>query len=244
MITSARSIGAATSRPLRRSRRHCPRLTAESAWGILRDEFVGGGTWQPWRRAHPSATWRPTGGTRCAKPCGASPCAAGASLLIGLSLAGAVALATHNPNDPSLSTAAGGPPTNWLGSFGAYVSDVAAAAVRPRRGAASSGGRNRGLADDPAATRGTDRPRTVARRRSARVLARDCARPDQRIGGFRACRPAGAARSGLPRRMASRPALDLIPNPQVAGPRAIRGAAAVRPCRLGLRLFRARPDRG
>ena len=45
-------------------------------------------------------------------------------LLVGVSLAGAVALATHNPNDPSLSTAAGGPPTNWLGPTGAYVSDV------------------------------------------------------------------------------------------------------------------------
>jgi len=45
-------------------------------------------------------------------------------LLVGVSLAGAVALATHNPNDPSLSTAAGGPPTNWLGSFGAYSSDM------------------------------------------------------------------------------------------------------------------------
>jgi S-DNA-T family DNA segregation ATPase FtsK/SpoIIIE len=45
-------------------------------------------------------------------------------LLVVLSLAGAVALATHNPNDPSLSTAAGGPPTNWLGVSGAYVSDV------------------------------------------------------------------------------------------------------------------------
>ena len=46
------------------------------------------------------------------------------AILIGLSLAGALALATHNPNDPSLSTAAGGPPTNWLGSFGAYLSDA------------------------------------------------------------------------------------------------------------------------
>src|SRR5260221_6577217 len=45
-------------------------------------------------------------------------------LLVGLSLASAVALATHNPNDPSLSTAAGGPPANWLGSFGAYLSDI------------------------------------------------------------------------------------------------------------------------
>src|SRR5206468_10709151 len=45
-------------------------------------------------------------------------------LLVGVSLAGAVALATHNANDASLSTAAGGPPTNWLGATGAYVSDV------------------------------------------------------------------------------------------------------------------------
>jgi len=45
-------------------------------------------------------------------------------LLIGLSAAGAVALASHNPTDPSLSTAAGGPPVNWLGSSGAYASDA------------------------------------------------------------------------------------------------------------------------
>ena len=38
------------------------------------------------------------------------------ALLVALSLAGALALATHDPTDPSLSTAAGGPPTNWLGS--------------------------------------------------------------------------------------------------------------------------------
>src|SRR6476469_8124729 len=44
-------------------------------------------------------------------------------LLVGSSLAGAVALGTHSPTDPSLSTAAGGPPTNWLGATGAYFSD-------------------------------------------------------------------------------------------------------------------------
>ncbi|HEU0311028.1 MAG TPA: DNA translocase FtsK 4TM domain-containing protein [Sphingomicrobium sp.] len=44
--------------------------------------------------------------------------------LIGLSIALAVALATHSSTDPSLSTAAGGPPTNWLGPFGAYASDA------------------------------------------------------------------------------------------------------------------------
>jgi len=45
-------------------------------------------------------------------------------LLLGVSLAGALALATHSPTDPSLSTAAGGPPANLLGSFGAYASDA------------------------------------------------------------------------------------------------------------------------
>ncbi|MEA3058118.1 MAG: segregation ATPase FtsK/SpoIIIE, family [Sphingomonadales bacterium] len=45
------------------------------------------------------------------------------ALLVALSIAGAVALGSHNPTDPSLSTAAGGPPTNWLGTGGAYFSD-------------------------------------------------------------------------------------------------------------------------
>ena len=44
--------------------------------------------------------------------------------LIGLSVALAVALVTHSSTDPSLSTAAGGPPTNWVGPFGAYASDA------------------------------------------------------------------------------------------------------------------------
>jgi S-DNA-T family DNA segregation ATPase FtsK/SpoIIIE len=46
------------------------------------------------------------------------------AILVALSLAGAVALATHSATDPSLSTAAGGPPVNWLGSAGAYFSDA------------------------------------------------------------------------------------------------------------------------
>src|SRR6476646_4950501 len=45
-------------------------------------------------------------------------------LLIGVALAFAIALATHSANDPSLTTAAGGPPANWLGSVGAYASDL------------------------------------------------------------------------------------------------------------------------
>jgi S-DNA-T family DNA segregation ATPase FtsK/SpoIIIE len=46
-------------------------------------------------------------------------------LLIAASIAGALALATHNTTDPSFTTAAGGPPENWLGTFGAYVTDFA-----------------------------------------------------------------------------------------------------------------------
>ncbi|QDP19533.1 DNA translocase FtsK [Sphingomonas xanthus] len=45
-------------------------------------------------------------------------------VLIGLSLALSVALATHSSVDPSFSTAAGGPPVNWIGTFGAYASDL------------------------------------------------------------------------------------------------------------------------
>ena len=47
----------------------------------------------------------------------------GGAALIALALATAVALATHHPTDPSLTTAAGGPPANWAGQFGAYLSN-------------------------------------------------------------------------------------------------------------------------
>jgi len=46
------------------------------------------------------------------------------TLLVGGSLALGVALATHDSTDPSFSTAAGGPPANWVGSAGAYASDL------------------------------------------------------------------------------------------------------------------------
>ena len=48
----------------------------------------------------------------------------GGALLLALALATALALASHSPTDPSLSTAAGGNPANWLGTSGAYVSDA------------------------------------------------------------------------------------------------------------------------
>jgi S-DNA-T family DNA segregation ATPase FtsK/SpoIIIE len=47
----------------------------------------------------------------------------GGAALLGLALVTAIALATHNPTDPSLTTAAGGPPANWAGAFGAYLSN-------------------------------------------------------------------------------------------------------------------------
>ncbi|MEO6255288.1 MAG: DNA translocase FtsK 4TM domain-containing protein, partial [Sphingomicrobium sp.] len=46
------------------------------------------------------------------------------ALLVGVSIAAALALVTHSSTDPSFTTAAGGPPTNWLGSTGAYASDA------------------------------------------------------------------------------------------------------------------------
>ncbi len=46
------------------------------------------------------------------------------AILLGFAIATALALATHNTTDPSFSTAAGGPPANWIGTFGAYVSDA------------------------------------------------------------------------------------------------------------------------
>jgi S-DNA-T family DNA segregation ATPase FtsK/SpoIIIE len=46
------------------------------------------------------------------------------SMLVALALAGAVALVSHSSTDPSFTTAAGGPPENWLGGIGAYASDI------------------------------------------------------------------------------------------------------------------------
>src|SRR4029453_1307214 len=46
------------------------------------------------------------------------------TLLVAASLARGVALATHEAATPSFSTAPGGPPVNWVGSPGAYSSDL------------------------------------------------------------------------------------------------------------------------
>ena len=44
--------------------------------------------------------------------------------LIGAALFALVALASYRPSDPSLNTAAGGPVGNWMGSPGAWTSDL------------------------------------------------------------------------------------------------------------------------
>ena len=46
------------------------------------------------------------------------------AILVALGIGVAVAIITYSSVDPSLTTAAGGPPTNWLGAAGAYSSDL------------------------------------------------------------------------------------------------------------------------
>ena len=82
------------------------------------------------------------------------------AFLLGLSIAGALALATHNTTDPSFSTAAGGPPTNWIGSFGAYVSDALLLLFGMGSVLVSAGDRARGAEADAARA---DRPGRAAR---------------------------------------------------------------------------------
>ncbi len=46
------------------------------------------------------------------------------AILVALGVGLALAMITYSSVDPSLTTAAGGPPTNWLGAAGAYSSDL------------------------------------------------------------------------------------------------------------------------
>jgi len=48
----------------------------------------------------------------------------GAVAILGATLALAFALASYHPSDPAFNTAAGGPPANVLGGFGAWISDL------------------------------------------------------------------------------------------------------------------------
>ncbi len=123
MITSARSIARAPNPFVAMMPRL--RLTRDSSWRILGAgrpfwgwEMATVATRAPKRELAPD--WREALATAVRRFAIRSW---GAMLLL-LSLAAVFALATHNPTDPSLSTAAGGPPTNWIGSPGAYFSDA------------------------------------------------------------------------------------------------------------------------
>ncbi|MFM9978483.1 MAG: DNA translocase FtsK 4TM domain-containing protein [Sphingomonadaceae bacterium] len=55
------------------------------------------------------------------------------ALIVAVALV-ALALVTYHPSDPSLSTAAGGPPANWLGAIGAWTSDLLLTVAGPAIG--------------------------------------------------------------------------------------------------------------
>ena len=76
---------------------------------------MGIGQWRRCRRRQ-SESWSRSGATGCARRCGGSRCAPGARCCSRLASPSAVALVTYQPTDPSLNTAAGGPPANWIGS--------------------------------------------------------------------------------------------------------------------------------
>ena len=90
------------------------------------------------------------------------------ALLVGLGLAALVALASHSPTDPSLSTAAGGPPANWLGASGRLFLRFAAAPVRARRGAVLPGHRHRRAAHASTSSRPDGSDAACCSPRSAR----------------------------------------------------------------------------
>ena len=161
-------------------------------------------------------------------------------LLIGVSLAGAVALASHSPNDPSLSTAAGGPPANWLGSVGAYASDLLLLLF--------------GLGSvfflPVIALAGLRMLRLRSRRAGSFVEC--CSRPSGPCVGVALGLTSGSAVSGLPGGWGGAlglagahgvaAALGLIPDPAIAGPCALTCCCFSR-WRACAGLFRARPGR-
>jgi S-DNA-T family DNA segregation ATPase FtsK/SpoIIIE len=140
----------------------------------------------------------------------------GGALLLALSLALATALLTHNSTDPSWSTAAGGPPVNWLGSFGSYSSDLLLLLFGP--GAA--------LLLPVLALAGVRLLRGLGPGRVGRALL--VASAGALLLGVALGLTAGSAVSGLPAGYggalglfgahAVGAGLDLIPDPAIAGP--------------------------
>ena len=204
MMTSARSMAPPYTARKRRWRRDAVRLTAR-----LRDEALltledlrGGWDMATAPRGPEAGTGARLAGCAARRRAAASPCARWGALLVALSLAGGVALATHNPTDPSLQhrrrrpadqlarqRSALIPATLLLLLFGLgsvlFLPVIALAGLRMMRLRAGRPGR----------------PRTAARR-DRRRAARHRAEPDQRLGGVGPARRLG--RRARPRRRARR----------------------------------------
>ena len=124
------------------------------------------------------------------------------AILVALGVGLGVALVTYSSVDPSLTTAAGGPPTNWLGAVGAYSSDLllllfgpAAALFLPLLILTGV----RLLREVDGGRLGSRYARRACRGAAARHLGGACS-PEPRSA---ACPAAGAASSASPPPMAS-----------------------------------------
>ncbi len=213
-------------------------LTADSAWGILRPGIFKGWDMASVATRAPKRDLAPDWRDALRDAVRRFAVRTVGALLVGASLAGAVALATHSPTDPSLSTAAGGPPTNWLGATGAYASDLLLLLFGLGRDPVPPGYRHRRHSHGAAAAGRTAGARAAVGR-DRRLAARRGARPDQRFGGVGTSRRLG--RSGRTGRGPwRRPRRRPHPQPTGRGPDPAGATAAVRAGRARRRLFRAR----
>ena len=222
------------------------RLTADSAWRHSSGEdLIGGGTMATVPRARRSATWRPTGAMRCATPCGASPSAAGARCWSALSRRRR-GRARHPQPDRSVAQHRRRRPADQLARQ--------RSAPMPATRCCSCSGLASVLFLP-----------VIAHRRPADAAA---ASPPGRIGrglllaaigavllGIALGLTSGSAVSGLPGRLGRRArprrgarrrcgARPDSPTRRSPGPARLAASAAVRACRPGARLSRARPAAG
>ena len=119
------SFHAARCRRSGAPRRASSRLTRESGARHCGVSHFTGGNYGERRPASTktrarAALARQIGRIRCAASRAAARARSSSRSGVGLALA----LITYSSVDPSLTTAAGGPPTNWLGAAGAYSSDL------------------------------------------------------------------------------------------------------------------------
>ena len=198
--------------------------------------------WRPWPRERRSASWRPTGATRCASRCGGSSCALGGAVLVALG-AGRGGRAGHPQLDRPVAHHRRRRPAGQLaGQLGAYVSDallllfgIGAALLLPVVALAGL----RMLRLEPAGRIG----RGLLLAALGAVLL-----------GIALGLTSGSAVSGLPGGWGGAlglaaahgvdAAIGLIGNPSVDGPVRLTAAAPVRARRAGARLSRARPAAG